>query len=615
MLIKKMGLSIVAMFLLLIILDHDVWAATKANSPYTVLVYLNGSDLESDGRAATDDLKEMMAIGSQKNVNVIVETGGTKKWYTKGISNKANQRWIIQKGKMKLVKTVKKRNMGDPNTLKDFLTWGMKTYPADRYAVVFWDHGGGSVYGFGSDELYDNDSLTLPELEKAMQDTQQQTGKQIELVGFDACLMSTLETANLLTPYANYLVASQELEPGHGWNYTTLLRTIVNNPKITGDKLGKAIADGFMQQAKVYGTDKQITLAVTDLSKIPNVMEELNHFSTQATTNLAQQDQLTMFGQARANSREFSSTGMVDLADLANKSSAEYPELSQNLENAISNAVTYKVVSAAYKDVKGLSIYFPINNDNTSELSYYQKLNFSPTYKGLLDKYYNTNAKQGDISFDNSYQAPEPQTSENGDKIFEVKIAQEDIPRISEVYSIIGQYDGDRFLYLGIDNDVNFNRDTGIISDNFTWSTTTLNDHNISIFFDHETDDYARYTIPAILNGQQVDLIVLYDYKNLDKDGYAYAEIIGAWPGVDEDTGLASRELIQIKKGDKITPLIYYYDYKKDDYGYLNGDPFVVKNKLELYSSDLPPGDYVYGFSAVDYFGDTAQSEFYDITR
>lgn len=608
---KKIWVSMVAMFLVLCFFDQNASAATK--KPYTVLIYLNGTDLESEGAAATADLQELMTIGSQKNMNVIVETGGTKKWYTKGISNKVNQRWIIQKGKMKLVKTLTKQNMGKPATLTNFLTWGMKAYPADRYAVVFWDHGGGSVAGFGSDELFNNDSLTLDELETALKNTKKQTNKKIELVGFDACLMSTIETANLLTPYGNYLVASQELEPGHGWNYKELLSAINKTPKITGDKLGKAIADGFMQQAKAEGTDDQITLAVTNLNKIPNVVTALNNFSKQVTTTLATPAQLVQFGQARAKSREFSSTGMVDLADLATKSSSQYAQLANNLNTAINKAVAYKVASPAYKDVKGLSIYFPANNVN-DELTDYKIVDFSKDYKGLLARYYTTSANQKEISFDQTItEVPSEQADE---KIFQVKIADEDIERISEVYSVIGIEEEDRFYYLGIDNDVTFNRDTGIIEDNFTWETLALDDYYISIFFDHETDDYARYTIPAVLNGEEVELIVIYDYTNLDEDGYAYAEIIGAWSGVDEETGLAARDLIQIKQGDKVTPLIYYYDYSKEDYGYEEWGTLTVGKDFGLYSYDLEAEseNYVYGFYAVDYLGNIAQSDYYDLT-
>lgn len=574
---------------------------------YTIMVYLNGSDLESDGAAATNDLAEMMEIGSQDNINVVVETGGTNTWHTEGISNEYNQRWLVEEGTMELVEELDIRNMGEAETLSDFLTWGMDTYPAEKYAVIFWDHGGGSVYGFGTDELFDGDSLTLTELDTALQNTFDQTGNTFELIGFDACLMSTIETASLLEPYANYMVASQELEPGHGWNYTNILNAVTEEPTITGDNLGTIIADSFMEQAEEQQTANQITLAVTDLSKIPAVVSTLETFSAEASNTLTSSDELITFGQARAKSREFSESGMVDLADLAKKSSSQYEELSDDLISAIDDAVVYQVTSNAYSDVKGLSIYFPLNNANPEELDSFNNLDFSDSYEALLDRYYNQNVDQTNIAFDNTF------TSAN-DNIFEVQIKPEDIPKISEIYSVIGTEEDNLFYYLGIDNDVNFDEETGIISDNFTWSTETLEDANISIFFDHETDDYARFTIPAVLNGEDVEIIVFYDYSKLDAEGYATAEIIGAWPGIDEDTGLAAREIIPIKAGDEITPLIYYYDYEADEYGYAEGDTFIADDELDLYETDLPPGDYVYGFYAIDYYGNTAQSEFYDIT-
>lgn len=586
---------------------------TETRNSYTLLVYLDGSDLESENSAATDDLAEMMSIGSQENVNVVVETGGTKKWYTEGISNKENQRWLIHEGEMELVDSFKKTNMGDPATLSNFLTWGVETYPADRYAVVFWDHGGGSVYGFGSDELFDNDSITLDELAVALEETKQTTDQQFELVGFDACLMSTVETASLLTPYANYMVASQELEPGHGWNYTSILQALQENPSITGDTLGKAIANGFMAQAKEYNTADQITLAVTDLKKIPAVVKELNTFSKQVTTNFStEQQEVVGFGQARAKSREFSDTGMVDLANLANE--AEYEKLSKNLKKSISEAIIYKVASPAYTDVQGLSVYFPVNNTDSDELSYYDDLGFSKEYNGLLNSYYKENEDQTSISFNDENSGISTEEDKDGNTLFEVLMTEGDASKVAGLYSIIGTYEDDRLIYLGIDNNVEFDEETGIINDTFTWSTMTLEDSYVSIFFDHETDDYARYTIPVILNDQEVELIVFYDYTKVDEEGYAYAKIIGAWSGIDSETGLAARELIPIEKGDTITPLLYYYDATNDEEGYLEGDSFVVKKKLGLYETELDAGEYVYGFYAEDYMGNTAHSELYEMT-
>ena len=98
-----------------------------------------------------------------------------------------------------------------------FLDFSYNNYPSDNYSLIFWNHGGGPIYGYGVDEQY-NDVLYLHELKWAMKNSPFKT-KKLSFVGFDACLMATLETAQVFAPYANYFVASEEIEPGAGWNY------------------------------------------------------------------------------------------------------------------------------------------------------------------------------------------------------------------------------------------------------------------------------------------------------------------------------------------------------------------------------------------------------------
>ena len=152
---------VVAIFVFTVLFSSSNVEAAAKVAPYTVLVYMVGSDLESNGGAATDDLIEMAAVGSTKNVNILVETGGTKKWHLPMISNKVNQRWLVQKENIKLLKNnLGNRSMGKQSTLQDFLVWGVKNYPAKKYAVIFWDHGAGAK-GFGYDENNGRNDPTL----------------------------------------------------------------------------------------------------------------------------------------------------------------------------------------------------------------------------------------------------------------------------------------------------------------------------------------------------------------------------------------------------------------------------------------------------------------------
>lgn len=159
--------------------DDTISKSLPKNEPgYTVLIYMNGSDLESSwdedyevySGAATTDLTEMLSGLSGDEVKVVVETGGTLAWDNPHIDGSQNQRWKLENGELVHLADLGPKNMGDPQTLTDFIVWGMKNHPSNNYALIFWNHGGGSVLGFGVDELFDGDSLTLDEIAMGLSD-------------------------------------------------------------------------------------------------------------------------------------------------------------------------------------------------------------------------------------------------------------------------------------------------------------------------------------------------------------------------------------------------------------------------------------------------------------
>ena len=95
---------------------------------------------------ATADLQEMLNARISDKVNIIVETGGAAKWQNSVISNRTNQRYLVTSEGLKLIEdNLGRRSMVDPATLSDFIRYSKANYPADRYMLVMWDHGGGSL--------------------------------------------------------------------------------------------------------------------------------------------------------------------------------------------------------------------------------------------------------------------------------------------------------------------------------------------------------------------------------------------------------------------------------------------------------------------------------------
>ena len=111
--------------------------------------------------------------------------------------------------------------MGSPNTLASFVKYGLENGGTDDNMLILWDHGGGPMLGYGLDEVY-GDILTIDEIDSALQSAGIGGDNRLSLLGFDACLMGAVETANKLKDRAEYIVFSQETEPGFGWNYMFL---------------------------------------------------------------------------------------------------------------------------------------------------------------------------------------------------------------------------------------------------------------------------------------------------------------------------------------------------------------------------------------------------------
>ena len=189
------------------------------NQTWAVYWYLCGSDLESEYGAATDDLNEMLEVTLPPNVTVVVETGGAWMWMNELVDENHLQRYVYKGDELELVDQQPQGNMGSSRTFTDFLRFCKDNYPADRTMVVLWDHGGGSVTGVSFDENYDYDSLTLSEMRESFQNVYplSEQNPPIDVIGFDTCLMATVDTAAVFRDVAEIMVASEEFEPGCGW--------------------------------------------------------------------------------------------------------------------------------------------------------------------------------------------------------------------------------------------------------------------------------------------------------------------------------------------------------------------------------------------------------------
>ena len=245
----------------------------------TIFIYMNGSNLETESGFATTDIIEMLDAGYSKDVNILIQTMGTKDWSQKlGIESDRSQTYRIGPDGLELIRDdLGQLDCTKPETLKEFIKFGAKEYPASRNILLFWDHGGGPAYGFGLDEFQDDwDTLNVDEMVKALKGC----GTHFDFIGMDCCIMSCLEVAYPLRNYCDYMILSEDFESCLGWYYTGWLEALYDDTSISTYDLGKIIIDDMVSKNEHdrFKGDRSI-LALIDSSRIEKLWDVWTEFA------------------------------------------------------------------------------------------------------------------------------------------------------------------------------------------------------------------------------------------------------------------------------------------------------------------------------------------------
>ena len=351
----------------------------------TIMVYMCGTDLESRSSMATSDIVEMTKASLSDKVNVIVYTGGCTKWNNNIISARTNQIYQVKDGGLKcLVQDDGDRVMTDPATLTRFIKWCGKNYPANRNELIFWDHGGGSVSGYGYDQKHQRSGpMSLPNIKKALKDS----GLTFDFVGFDACLMATAENALAVSGSADYLLASEETEPGTGWYYTNWLTALSKNTSMPTTELGKQIIDDFVDMSARQARGQSTTLSLVDLAELKETFPDSFSSFADGINDLLDKKNYSAIASARKNTREFARTSRINQYDLVHLARNLGTQEGKELAEIVLNAVKYNRTSANMTNSYGLAVYFPSQNKYTDSMTAtYKALELSSSYSNSFRK-------------------------------------------------------------------------------------------------------------------------------------------------------------------------------------------------------------------------------------
>lgn len=623
----------------------------------TVMVYMCGTDLESKAGMGTSDLQEMLAADLGDNVNLLVYTGGCSKWKNNVVSSTKNQIYLLKDGKMKLLEEYSAAAMTDPNTLATFIKWCAKNYPANRNQFIFWDHGSGSINGYGYDEKFKTSgSMDLSEINQALK----KSGVTFDFIGFDACLMATLETALMLTNYADYMIASEETEPGVGWYYTDWLTMLGNNTSTPTLEIGKNIVDDFVETCAVKCRGQKTTLSVVDLAELEKtVPADFKEFA-KATGELIENNGYKTVSDARNNTREFAQASAIDQVDLVHLAQNMGTEEGEELAETLLAAVKYNRTSSDITNAYGLSIYFPYKKVSSVDkvVDTYEAIGMDEEYASCIKAFAslevggqtaaggNTSplpsllgsllgggssasggsadiigsllgsflSNRGNIAgldrgnidfFSESGMDTDSMATYLSDNYFDGlalvwgsnSAGQRILHLTEDQWSLVHSLemnmfydDGEGYVDLGFDNVFAFDTNGDLIGEtDRTW--LAINGQPVAYYYLDTVDDGEKYTItgrvPALLNGERVDLMLVFDNEN------PYGYIAGARTVYTEgETETVAKAMGELQVGDTLDFLCDYYSYDGEYMdSYFLGEQMTVTDNMVISNVDVGEGD------------------------
>lgn len=622
-------------------------------------IYMVGSDLEDDisprngksdenesGKksyvgAGTDDFIEMikgfetLSKQQQQNLDVLVGFGGARKAGWKGIKY-TDMACIIKDskdnyfGNDSCYSTIDpEANMANQDTLQNFIVHTMQQSQGYGKKILdIWDHGV-AYQGVGHDtNAGKHDLITLEEMEEAFSEAD----AKFDLIGFDACLMGNLEVAKRVKPYANYMVASEELEPGHGWNYSDIIHYLAQYPKASLIDIGKKLVDSFFDTPN-HQKRKNKTLSLIDLKKIDQVVSEFDNFVSsldieQFPSLLMSLKKTQKFGVQSKRGIEF---GMDTIHWVENIQKSQNKFQAQPIDSGIQQALKEAIIYARHdkskKNANGLSIY-PLNK--ILKQQYSSELAVSNTWynfvnqfisKGINDKQkplIKPSSEYGEAQDNDPFACTvDGEEGEEEGHCFEVS-DNVGLKTVKQVFAL--KQADDKYFLLGSDELYYIDESetsTTYFMEKWDGEWFILCDGDCddgdyvfpSAYYEEESEDGNYiYITEAELNGESVNF-----YLELDRKS---EEVIAMWavPYSTNDEGevIMSKLQLDIEKGDSLTFYNLVYDPQSDEENWEEGDSITfTTDPIITYERIL--GKKTYYIEAEDYNDNFAFTQDYDL--
>ena len=644
------------LFWLLVTLLMLMGVGAAAEADLTLLVYMCGANLQEAG---CEDIYEMGLAETGDEVNIVILAGGASEWAYEEIAGNTRNLITVRDGEFESITDWGWASMGSGESLLEFLEYGLSEYPADRTAVILWNHGAGSEAGICFDDTTeDQDGLSLIEINDVLYDLNERlNGFHIDLFGCDACMMATYEMAAMLSYYdIDYFVASEELEPGLGWNYTPWLNAVRENPEMTTEALCGRIIDSYMEAGTEAAPDDYLTMSAIDLREMEGLQSAMEGLGTVLMDEMEQGNAADIRrGRSRMYTFGSYADGSWDMVDLGAMLDA-YARFDSNgaaeARKAMQRAVRINRQSDNLNPCCGLSVLIPQDTKNEFEtyidgldLSFYMPnwMGFVKAYAGQLaggshsfgqttpqtindtgffsqisaligQSANEMNWNEATETYEDASQSANAVAAVENDYAFSATIAPDDLQYLDNVEGMLMMDISDEeisgYVDLGLmqNNVVDWN--SGEVYSLFDGTWPIFGDQLVPLY-DQISNEYGRRSLlPVKLNGEYTYLVVEF------KAGEAEGRVLGANAGYDAN-GLPVRNTTPLQAGDSIIPVYTMFVASGEDEELeeteFDGDEILWEDGMTVTYQDLGEDDdaleMMFCFVLNDVFGE------YDMTE
>ncbi len=425
----------------------------------TIMIYMCGSNLETDAGIATADLESIdPTMVDFDTTNILVYTGGTTTWHNNYASSNSNNIIELTEDGYVVVKEEEKKNLGDSETFSSFINYVYENYKADKYDLIIYDHGMGALGSISDD--FSNDFLTAFEMKEALEKSYFNENNKMETVLFRTCLNGTSEIASVFAPYANYMVASEEITRGNAYSDVF---AFINSIQLSDN--GQSFGTKFIAGYKNYMESIQLvgqldsTYSIIDLSKQKELENALDSFFKDVDVS----KNYNILSKIRANMHQYA----VDAANVEVYDTVDLYELMYSLRD-LSPKKADKVLSIITSMVKenwsindhshGLSIYFPYNGSMdyvAAHFGVYDRIDFSKNYFAFIKKF--AGIKNGTSNMTTNLIG---NNTEMQNKEFSITLSDEQVKEFARGRYIIYEKNPDGTYGLVVRSDAKLNKNT-----------------------------------------------------------------------------------------------------------------------------------------------------------